>query len=210
MAALLYYITDRHALATDEAAGRARLLQKVSEAAAAGLDYVQLRERDLGGRDLERVAGEVMQRLAGSRTRLLINSRLDVALAVSAHGVHLRADDISPADARHACERAGHRDMLIAVSCHTLKEVMRAAREGADLTVFGPVFGKPGAIPAGLQALREAVAAAGKMPVLALGGVTLENAAECLHAGAAGLAAIRLFQENAIPDVAARVLSLTE
>ena len=145
------------------------------------------------------------------RTALLINSRTDVALAVAAHGVHLRSDDISPADVRRMC--SARRDapvrLTISQSCHHPNDVQQAAREGANLALLAPVFEKkddPSAKPAGLEALRRACQY--NIPVLALGGITLTNAAACLEAGAAGIAAIRLFQGNDIAEVARRLRDL--
>ena len=111
---VLYYITDRHQFSADEYESRKHLLAKISEAASAGVDYIQLREKDLLARDLERLALEAMRAVTAgktanpeSRTRLLINSRTDIALASRAHGVHLRADDISPQQVRDHLEQ-GH------------------------------------------------------------------------------------------------------
>jgi thiamine-phosphate pyrophosphorylase len=137
-----------------------------------------------------------------------------VALAASADGVHLPSDDVSPAEVRAAWNRApgafARRNpspaLAIAVSCHSPQEVARAAANAATFAVFAPVFEKsaaPGARPLGLEALRQACRA--PIPVLALGGVTVENAASCLEAGAAGIAAIRLFQENDIEEVVGRL-----
>ena len=202
---LLYYITDRSQFRGDERARRRDLLAKVAEAARARVDCIQLREKDLSTRELEMLAREavVMVRENSSLTRLLINSRTDVALAAGADGVHLRADDVGPREARQAAHRPLSTDhFLVAASCHSNEEVIRADSEGADFAVFGPIFGKnnaPGRQPTGPAALHEACRA--KIPVLALGGVTMENAASCLEAGAAGVAGIRLFQENKIEDV---------
>jgi thiamine-phosphate pyrophosphorylase len=210
---LLYYITDRSQFRGDECARRRDLLAKVAEAARACVDYIQLREKDLSTRELEMLAREAVAivRENSSLTRLLINSRTDVALAEGADGVHLRADDVSSREARAVVQlsdqfsvqrplAAGH--FLVATSCHSDEDVIRAGSEGADFAVFAPVFEKnnaPGKQAAGLAALHEACRA--KIPVLALGGVTMENAASCLEAGAAGVAGIRLFQENKIEDV---------
>lgn len=213
---LLYYITDRCQFRGDESARRRALLAKVAEAARAGIDYIQLREKDLSTRDLEALAREVVavvreNQLATDHgpltTRLLINSRTKVALAAGADGVHLRADDIAPHEVRRVLEVSAHPPLttdhfLVAASTHTAAEVFRAESEAVDFAVFAPVFGKrqaPGTHPAGLAALREACRA--KIPMLALGGVNAENAASCLSAGAAGVAGIRLFQENRIEDV---------
>jgi thiamine-phosphate pyrophosphorylase len=210
---LLYYITDRSQFPSDEPARRRALLAKIAEAAKAGVDYIQLREKDLTGRELEVLAGEAVAIIREnpltanhqSRTaRLLINSRTDIALAVGADGVHLPSDDISPSEVRQIWTKCGagapaRERPVIAWSCHTRENVLRAESEGADVAIFAPVFEKIGSAPAGLAALREACQA--KIPVLALGGITLQNAGSCLDAGAAGIAAIRLFQENKIEDV---------
>jgi len=215
---LLYYITDRSQFRGEECARRRALLAKVAEAARAGIDYIQLREKDLSTRELEMLAQEALTAMRNStplrtenrelrtslRTRLLINSRTDVALAAGGDGVHLRADDISPRAVRELLELSAHRPpttdhFLVAASCHAAADVFRAESEAADFAVFAPVFEKKDTQPTGLAALREVCRA--KIPVLALGGVNLENAASCLNAGAAGIAAIRLFQENRIEDV---------
>lgn len=211
---LLYYITDRTQFPGDESARRARLLAKVREAAAAGVDYIQLREKDLSSRKLESLAREAMQILKetpSERTRLLINSRTDVALAVGADGVHLPAGDIPPAEVRQisqaSCGAGAPARVTISVSCHSVEEVRQAQQAGADLALFAPVFEKkdaPGAKPAEVEALRQACQY--KIPVLALGGVALDNAAACLQAGTAGIAAIRLFQENDVADIARKLL----
>ena len=221
---LLYYITDRAQFRGAERSRRRALLTKIAEAARAGVHYIQLREKDLSARELESLAGEAVriireeERLAnrepGTATRLLINSRTDIALAVGADGVHLRSDDVSARDVRQIIGLARHRPrtanhFFVAVSCHSKSEVECAESEGADLVVFAPVFEKrdaSGAQPTGCGALREACTP--KIPVFALGGVTLENAASCLAAGAAGLAAIRLFQENRIEEVARELRAL--
>lgn len=221
--ALLYYITDCAAFPGDERTRRLRLLDKIAEAARCGVDYIQLREKDMPTRELEslaREAVEMIHQLSNENrklnTGLLINSRADVALTSGADGVHLRADDVSPREVRDAWHRAcragtsardiSPRDPVIAVSCHLPEEVVKAAASNATFAVFGPVFekkGTAGTSPAGLDALRLARRA--RMPVLALGGVNLQNAESCLRAGAAGIAGIRLFQEN---DVATIVSAL--
>jgi thiamine-phosphate pyrophosphorylase len=212
---ILCYITDRRQSPGSESARRRRLLEKIAEAARAGVDYIQLREKDLPARELEELAREAMQVLRAARhsslaTRLLINSRADVALSAGAHGVHLRADDISPREVRALWTQASRnekratRNPLISVSCHTVADVARAAAARADFALLGPVFEKSGvARPGGLDLLRRACRP--RVPVLALGGVTLANAHACLDAGAAGIAAIRLFQQNDIAAVVQRL-----
>jgi thiamine-phosphate pyrophosphorylase len=220
---LLYYITDRTAFAADEPTRRHRLLEKISEAARAGVDYIQLREKDLPTRELESLAREAVTAIAKLRTEnrelriaFLINARTDVALGVGADGVHLRSQDISPQDVRKLWKGQCGADTpvrqlspeypLIGVSCHSPAEVAQAKDNGASFAVFGPVFEKGNVQPAGLELLREACQK--ELPVLALGGVTVENAQSCLEAGAAGIAAIRLFQENNI-EQAVRTLRNT-
>lgn len=193
---LLYYITDRTQFAGDELSQRGRLLGKIGEAARCGVDYVQLREKDLSSRQLELLACQALETIRANshQTKLLINSRTDIALAVGSDGVHLRSDDISVADARKINDK-----LLMAVSCHTADDVRRAASDGADFVVFAPVFGKPNTPPVGLDALREACLQ--PIPVLALGGVSLENAGACIDAGAAGIAGIRVFQAHDVAEV---------
>ena len=208
---ILYYISDRSAFPGPNSARRDSLLRKISEAARAGVEYIQLREKDLCGRELEELAREAVRvvREAGTSTALLINSRTDVALMVGADGVHLRAGDVTVQDVREIWERSGVRveeAPVIGVSCHSVAEVARAAAEGASFAVFAPVFEKkdaPQIEGAGLARLREVCRE--KIPVLALGGVTVEHACACLEVGAAGIAGIRLFQEGDVAEVVGRL-----
>jgi thiamine-phosphate pyrophosphorylase len=224
---ILCYITDRKAFAGDESARRGRLLEKIREAARTAVAYIQLREKDLSARDLESLAQEAIaiirdesrfrtdksdlrNRDLDPATIFLINSRTDVALAVNADGVQLRSDDVFPSNLRKIWSygagtpaRQSHRsEPIIGVSCHSPADAARAGTNGATFAVFGPVFEKkeaPGSVPAGLETLRDACRA--DIPVLALGGITLNNVRSCLEAGAAGIAAIRLFQENEVAEV---------
>jgi thiamine-phosphate pyrophosphorylase len=219
---LLYYITDRTAFPGDESTRCRRLLEKIAEAARAGVDYIQLREKDLSTRELEalaRAAADVADRLRAENTErktvLLINSRTDLALAAHADGVHLRSEDISPQEVREIWGRSRgggssvRQTPIIGVSCHSPAEVGRAAAAAATFAVFAPVFEKkdaPTARPTGLAQLKQACNAS--IPVLALGGVTVANALSCLEAGAAGIAAIRLFQETHVASVAESLRTL--
>ena len=202
---LLYYITNRSAFGGSESERQARLLDKIEEAARAGVQFIQLREKDLSGRALEKLAIEAVRRVQGTHSKLLVNSRTDIAIAAGAHGVHLRSDDIGADRARTIFEQAGVTDAIIGVSCHHKSEVEAAERRGADLIVFGPVFEAKSGVPApgGLARLR--LAAKLHRQVFALGGVTLENAGECAVSGAAGIAGIRLFQENDIAGVVSKL-----
>lgn len=201
---MLYYITDRSQFPGSSQEKESRLLEKISECAAAGVDYIQLREKDLRPGELEQLARKARTAIpASSPARLLINSRTDVALAVKADGVHLPARDLLPSDVRAIMMRSGVRKPVIAVSVHTLDQAALAESHGADFAVLAPVFEKLGnASSDGLERLREVCrrpdAATAPMPILALGGVNMENAQKCIAAGASGIAGIRLFQLNAV------------
>lgn len=184
---LLYYITDGKQLRGD-------LLGVVGRALRAGVDLVQIREKGLSARELFGLTRAVMELARTTLAKVLVNSRADVALAAGAHGVHLPSGSVSPTEIR----KISPPGFEVGVSCHDPGEVRRAASEGADFVVFGPVFETPSKYaygpPQGLQSLRDACRSA-DIPVLALGGVGVGNAAECLAAGAAGIAGISLFQQ---------------
>lgn len=207
------YITDRKQFPGSAQEQESRLLAKIAECGGAGVDLVQLREKDLASRDLLSLAKKAIAGLPpGSPTRLLVNSRTDVALASDAHGVHLPAGDLPASEIRVIWNLAGRSRAIIGVSAHTPEDAALAASHGADFVLFAPVFEKDGrGNPLGLVTLREAChqprRAAAFMPVLALGGVTLENSALCFAAGAGGVAAIRLFQQNPVEVVVRRLRS---
>jgi thiamine-phosphate pyrophosphorylase len=169
-----------------------------AEAARAGVDIIQLREKDLAGAALRELAARVVAAAEGSRLRVVINGRPDVACASGAHGVQLPEEGLPVADVRRAFP-----GLLVGASRHSLGRARRAEEDGADFVVFGPVFPTPGkedrAI--GLAALAEACRRLG-IPVHAIGGVHPGNARRVLEAGAAGLAAIRPFLAG---DLAATV-----
>jgi thiamine-phosphate pyrophosphorylase len=196
------YVTDRKALAAADSV--AALHASICGAIAAGADWVQIREKDLPARELLALAKAAVQAAAENRgagavrTRIIVNDRLDVALAAGADGVHLGRESIAAADVARWC-RGGkaHAELLLGVSCHSVAEVQAAEAAGASYAIFGPVFDTPSkrpfGSPQGIARLVQACRAA-RIPVIAIGGVDEENAAECLRAGAAGIAAIRLFQ----------------
>jgi thiamine-phosphate pyrophosphorylase len=171
------YVTDRR---------HGTLLTHVNAAIRGGVDLIQVREKDLEARALYDLVCRIRDAAAGTSTQILVNDRLDIALAASIDGVHLPGNGLPVARVRPHIR-------VLGCSTHTLKEALEAERDGADFVVFGPVFETPGKAPVGLDALRD-VAASVKIPVLAIGGITRENAGRVTQAGAAGIAAIRMFQ----------------
>ena len=216
---LLCYITDRKQLSAD---GKSLhlLLERIAIATRAGVDVIQIREKDLIGRGLVELGIEASKILrehnsadaSKPRTRLLINSRVDVAITCGADGVQLPADDMSAADARSVFPTSGLDHPVIGVSCHTIREVGLAEGQGADFVLFGPVFEKAGMSvqPNGIGLLSQACHPRIKpgIPIVAVGGITQDNAAECLHAGASGIAAIRFFQTGNVVEKVSRLRRL--
>jgi thiamine-phosphate pyrophosphorylase len=193
-------ITDRRRFAGAEDA----LVQRVAAAAAAGVNMVQVRERDMDARDLTRLVTRCLGAVQGTRARILVNDRLDVALAAGAHGVHLRSDSL-PASRARALAPIG---FLIGRSVHSRGEAVAAYVDGGvDYLLFGTVFptdSKPGQAPAGVQALAEVVEAT-PVPVLAVGGVSPDTAHQLSGTGCAGFAAIGWFADGDDATVAERL-----
>ena len=172
----------------------------IRRAAVAGADWIQIRERDPQARSLVELARFAAAETRATSARVFVNDRLDVALAAAAAGVHLGEKSLPLESAIEWRRCAGRTDFLIGISCHSLESARAAGRGGANYIFFGPVFATPSKMaygpPQGIERLRE-VCASLEIPVLAIGGVNLENARACIAAGAAGVAAIRLFQEAA-------------
>jgi thiamine-phosphate pyrophosphorylase len=173
-----YYITDSRS-----AGGLESLLRIIRQQLAVGVEMIQIREKLLTPRELFELTKAVVSARADLPAQILVNMRADIAVAAGADGVHL------PANAPEQTLPG----LLVGRSCHTLEEV---ARCGADFVTFGPGFESPGkGTPVGLAQLRAACALG--VPVYALGGISWHNATECVNAGAAGIAGIRIFQEQA-------------
>jgi thiamine-phosphate pyrophosphorylase len=216
------YVTDRRLLEAASAAGSVppsqvllpqvnSLYDSIPQAISAGINWIQIREKDLDTRSLLEVARFAVTAARGTQARVVINDRLDIALAANASGIHLGEKSL-PLEAvvkwRHS---SGRNAFQIGISCHSLESACAAEANGADYIFFGPVFATPSkaafGAPHGLDRLRE-VCASVKIPVLAIGGVNFENAQECLNAGASGVAAIRLFQN--VKDPAELPIKLKE
>src|ERR1700733_6614808 len=200
------------------AASGSALAEKIAAVSAAGVDWVQIREKDFPGRELAALTREAVARR--SAARIIVNDRLDVAVTERAGGVHLGEAGLPVADVAkwvNRCESGvvvsdqgaasqfpvpASGDFLIGASCHSLEGAKAAVRDGADYIFFGPVFATPSKArfgePQGVKKLAEACGAV-SVPVIAIGGITIENAADCIEARAAGIAAIRLFQDAANP-----------
>jgi len=209
---ILCYVTDRASLPQrPQNDPFSPLLSKIASAIAAGTDWIQIREKNLPASSLAQLLraalASVLLSESGSRdlqtprARILINDRLDVALAENADGVHLGENSLPVSEARrllHNFQKPSS-EFIVGASCHSLASAQAAESDGADYVFFGPIFTTPSKAafgdPQGLQRLRE-VCRAVKTPVLAIGGITAQNAAQCLDSGASGIAAIRLFQES--------------
>jgi thiamine-phosphate pyrophosphorylase len=222
---ILCYVTDRHSLsAAAQLDLIGPLLEKIGLAATAGVDWIQLREKDLSGKQSAWLAREALNRVsklpggpqAATRnfSRIIVNDRLDVALATQAGGLHLGENSLPVEEAKRLLlsspiAQALAHNFTLGVSCHSLEAAGSAASSGADYIFFGPVFPTPSKAaygsPQGLDRL-AAVCSSLNIPVLAIGGITLANASSCFTAGASGIAAIRLFQDSADPTSTVRTL----
>ncbi|MGH9737604.1 MAG: thiamine phosphate synthase [Candidatus Acidiferrales bacterium] len=218
-APVVCYVTDRKGLAAADPGGT--LISSIRSAIAGGVDWVQIREKHLPASHILALARTAVlaaydgRCLRSAPLRVLINDRLDVALAAGAAGVHLGQDSTQAVEVVRWC-RDGNapKEFLVGVSCHSVAEVRVAEAAGASYAIFWPIFDTPSkrpfGQPQGVAKLRE-VCGAVRIPVIAIGGVDERNAAECVRAGALGVAAIRLFQgPGDSKSLAERVATLHE
>jgi thiamine-phosphate pyrophosphorylase len=173
------YVTDRR---------QGDVMESARRCIDTGVDYIQIREKDLPAAALLELVMRIRDIAAGTATRVLVNDRLDVALAAQADGVHLPAYGLPAAQVRPHVR-------ILGVSTHTVAEAIAAEKAQADFVIFGPIFETPGKRAVGVEALRS-VTAAVHIPVIAVGGITDSNSGQVMVAGAAGIAAIRLFQSR--------------
>jgi thiamine-phosphate pyrophosphorylase len=205
---IVCYVTDRKALGAADSAEN--LLARIRAATTAGVDWVQIRERNMPARELLALTKAAIV-ARGSEAPIVVNDRLDVALAAGAAGVHLGGASLSAREVvRWLRAENAPAVFLIGVSCHSIEEVREAEDAGASYVFFGPVFDTPAkrlyGPPQGIVRLAE-VCSAVRIPVIAIGGVNEENGTECASAGAAGIAAIRMFQESRNPETLKRAVA---
>jgi thiamine-phosphate pyrophosphorylase len=202
---ILCYVTERRSLRVETGQNReSALVQHIERAAQAGIDWVQIREKDLPARDLVELTRAAIRACknasARSEARVVVNDRFDVAWAAGAAGIHAGEASLPIRVLLDALHAARLKNFLVGASCHSLDGAITAAEAGADYVFFGPVFETPSKAafgpPQGTAKL-EQVCNAVSIPVIAIGGITPENARACRDSGAAGIAAIRLFQDAA-------------
>jgi thiamine-phosphate pyrophosphorylase len=200
---LIYLITSGETTAktTPRCNEFSKILSLVEAAVASESSLIQLREKNLSARVLYDLAVQAAALTKGTTTRLLVNDRFDIALAAEADGVQLTSKSINADVVRATCGE----DFLIGVSTHSLNEARKAQDQGADFVVFGPVFETKSkrafGSPQGVEKLEGVTTELGVFPVIAIGGVAIDNTAECFRAGASGVAAIRLLGDaNTLPE----------
>ena len=211
---IVCYVTDRRSLlAAPQLDLIQPLLEMIAAIAAAGVDWIQIREKDLSGKQSASLVRLALDRVSKqgshskSATRIIVNDRLDVALSEQAGGVHLGESSLPVDEAKRLllsspAAQTLPNDFILGVSWHSPEAARSAASSGADYIFFGPIFATPSkaayGAPQGLDRLAQ-VCNSVNIPVLAIGGITLANVSSCLSAGASGIAAIRLFQDSADP-----------
>lgn len=205
---IIYLITNGETTSDTNSASPefTHILELAKVAVDSSVPFIQIREKELKTRVLFDLATRVVKITSGTRTRLLINDRSDVAAAAGADGVQLTSHSL-PTD---VVRKTFGNDFIIGVSTHSVSEAERAKEAGANFVIYGPVFATESkrvyGAPQGLSNLRELTVAVGDFPVIAIGGITLENFNECLRAGARGVAAIGLFRNvEAIEKVVSKI-----
>ena len=172
-------------------------MEIIEKAVKAGCHLIQVRERDLSASDLAAFVSDVIAIARPEGARVLVNDRVDVALATGADGVHLRSTSLRPETLRSTSPQCQHGQFLIGVSTHSVEEVTR--NQDADFVVLGPVFPTASKLeygdPLGLEVLKDAASSA-TIPVLGIGGIDANNFHQVLEAGAAGIAAIGLLADS--------------
>src|SRR5262249_11638972 len=190
---LLYLITNRRAFRHSE-----EQIEMIRRGAQAGCQLIQIREKDLSASELRDFVRKAIAVARPFGARVLVNDRFDVAMAAEADGVHLRVNSLPSHEVRRIVLEKGLRSFLIGVSTHSLDEIRTAESGGADFVVFGPIYDTPSkreyGAPVGLENLAE-VCQATRLPVLAIGGITLANFRKTMDCSAAGIAAIGLFTD---------------
>jgi thiamine-phosphate pyrophosphorylase len=217
---IVCYVTDRKSLIPPPYDSRgAKILENIRTALDAGVDWIQIREKDLPARELLGLARQAVQMAddRGAKTskpvQVMVNDRLDVALAAGAHGAHLGQASLVAGDVVRWCRAGNARtDFAIGVSCHSLEEALNAEKAKVDYIFFGPIFETPSkkefGAPQGIQKLAEVCRTVPSIDLIAIGGVNAENAASCIRSGAAGIAAIRMFQMTGHAKTAGEAVAL--
>jgi len=189
---LVYLISDGSITNENYKAGSQKFLDLVAMAVSSNIPMIQIREKQLSAQNLFDLAVSTRGVCLSSSTSVLVNDRVDVALAANVDGVHLTSHSVRPEIVRKFVPQ----DFLVGLSTHSVDELESARDNGADFAVFGPIFESQGkGPPLGLEVLRSAVAATEPFPVLGLGGVDASNYHDILNAGAAGFAAIRFLND---------------
>lgn len=197
----VYLITKGETTADNYSSERERILEMIAEAASDGVSVIQIREKSLPARLLFDLVSEVVKIAASTKTIVIVNDRVDVALAAGADGVHLPENSLNPSVVR----RVTPKNFFIGASVHAFGSAKQAASDGADYVLFAPVFETPGkGAPTGVDELKRVCDALPEFPVIALGGIDDSNVTDALDAGASGIAAIRSLHDR---DSRRRIIS---
>lgn len=189
---VIYLITEGGATTDNFAEKKSEILRIVRLAVESNISLIQIREKKISARLVFKLVGEVVKITRGSRTKVLVNDRADIAFAAKADGVHLTSDSVSAEVVR----RCFPKNFIIGVSAHTLETAAKAARNKADFAAFSPIFPTPNkGKPQTLETLREVCEKLKPFPIIALGGIDETNYKSVLENGASGFAAIRFLND---------------